>query len=232
MKKKENIVGYDYSTRDAREETVNALFLRAKTARTTQESLWRKYNNYYNFCHDALDELKDWLEEQGIKWEPTMMPDAWAIVESQVNPNVPEPEFRGRDSDRDSQKAKQRQYAVQYICENNRLSHMNTRNERRLLKYGDAFWKAYWDTEMRCGAKLGDIRIRDVSMDSIYPDPSVRDGSLQDGQYLCYVYRIHVVRFLQLFGEDLERIGADVEEQRTAPGRGGEGNFDTDASLY
>ena len=58
VKKKEYIVGYDYSTREAREETVNALFLRAKTARTTQESLWRKYNNYYNFCHDALDELK------------------------------------------------------------------------------------------------------------------------------------------------------------------------------
>ena len=225
------LTGYDYSTPEAREETVSALFARAVSARSGVEADWRRYNDYYNFAHDITEELRQSAEEDGILCT-AVVPDPWIIVESQVDPNVPEPVFRGRDNDLDSSKAKEREYAVRYICENNRLTDMNTRNERRLLKYGDAFWKAYWDTEMRCGAKLGDIRIRDVPMDSIYPDPSVRDGSLQDGQYLCYVYRIHVVRFLQLFGEDLERIGAEIEELRSAPGRGGEGIFDTDASLY
>ena len=112
---------------------------------------------------------------------------------------MPQPEFRGRDDDLDSAMAKRREFAVRYIAENNRLSDMNTRNERRLLKLGDAFWKAYWDEDMRCGEAQGDIRVSDIPVEAVFPDPAVRGGSVQDGQYLDYVYRIHKVRFAQVF---------------------------------
>lgn len=82
---------------------------------------------------------------------------------------MPQPEFRGRDDDLDSTMAKRRKFAVRYIAENNRLSDMNTRNERRLLKLGDAFWKAYWDEDMRCGENEGDIRVRDIPVESVFP---------------------------------------------------------------
>ena len=141
------IVGYDYSTRELREETADALFRRAKDARTVVETEWERCNDYYNGIHDATKEMIDYCRENDVPWIPANLPDPYILVESQIDPTVPEPEFRGRDDDMDGAKARQREFAVRYIIENNRLSDMNTRNERRLLKLGDAFWKAFWDKD-------------------------------------------------------------------------------------
>ena len=206
------ISGYDYSTPGARTETVPQLFDKAKAARTVREAEWEKYNDYYNFIHDVSAEVKDFCDERDLPWTPAVCPDPWIMVESQLDPTVPEPEFHGRDDDMDSEKARQREFAVRYICENNRLSDLNTRNERRLLKLGDAFWKAYWDSSMRCGVNEGDIRITDIPVEAIFPDPSVRNGTIQDGQYLDYVYSLHKVKFCQLFRKDLERLGIRRED--------------------
>ena len=189
------VTGYDYSTREAREVTVAELFHRARNARTAVETEWQRYNDYYNGIHDVTRETVEFCRDNDLPWVPANMPDPWIMVESQLDPSVPEPEFRGRDDDMDSAKARQREFAVRYIAENNRLSDMNTRNERRLLKLGDAFWKAYWDGEMRCGVNEGDIRVKDVPVEGIFPDPAIRDGTLQDGQFLDYVYSVHKVRF-------------------------------------
>lgn len=152
---------------------------------------WEKYNDYYNGIHDVTRDLTEFCRENDIPWLPASIPDPYILVESQIEPTVPQPEFRGRDDDLDSAMAKRREFAVRYIAENNRLSDMNTRNERRLLKLGDAFWKAYWDEDMRCGEAQGDIRVSDIPVEAVFPDPAVRGGSVQDGQYLDYVYRIH-----------------------------------------
>ena len=215
------VTGYDYSTREAREETVSALFARARSARSAVEQEWTRYNDYYNFIHDTTALLARSAEE-GENLCTAVVPDPWIIVESQVDPHVPQPLFRGRDSEGDDGCAREREYVVRYICENNRLADMNTRNERRLLKYGDAFWKAYWDAEMPCGAEEGDIRIRDVPVDAVYPDPAVRDGTIQDGQYLDYIYRVHKVRFVQMFGETLAEADAAAEELTGRDGGRGE----------
>lgn len=211
-REKNLISGYDYSTPEARIVTVPALFDKAKNARTVREAEWEKFNDYYNFIHDVSAEVKEFSEERGLPFTPAVCPDPWIMVESQIDPVVPAPEFRGRDDDQDSEKARQRELAVKYICENNDLDHMNTANERRLLKLGDAFWKAFWDSEMRCGINEGDIRIADVSPDAIFPDPAIRSGDIQEGQYLAYVYTIHKVRFWQLYGERLRKLGKDAEE--------------------
>ena len=216
MKRKEKdrpiVTGYDYSTREAREVTVNDLFARAKSARTAVELDWQRCNDYYNGIHDVTRETMDFCRDNDLPWVPANMPDPWIMVESQIDPNVPEPEFRGRDSDMDSARARQREFAVRYIMENNRLADLNTRNERRLLKLGDAFWKAYWDGEMRCGVNEGDIRVKDVPVEGIFPDPSVRDGGIQDGQFLDYVYSVHKVRFCQMFRTELAELGISQED--------------------
>jgi len=215
-RRKSLISGYDYTTPETRCVTVPALFDKAKMARTVRESEWEIYNDYYNFIHDVTAEVKDYADEHNLPWTPAVCPDPWIMVESQIDPVVPEPEFRGRDDDMDSVKAKEREFAVKYITERNKLDHLNTKNERRLLKLGDAFWKAFWDPEMRCGIHEGDIRISDVSPEEIFPDPSVRSGDIQDGQYLAYVYTIHKVRFWQLYGERLKKLGREADEMDSA----------------
>ena len=208
----EVVSGYDYSDREARERTAYALFQRAKNARTAVEIEWERYNDYYNGIHDVTRDLTEFCRENDVPWLPASVPDPYILVESQIEPSVPQPEFRGRDDDLDSTMAKRREFAVRYIAENNRLSDMNTRNERRLLKLGDAFWKAYWDEDMRCGEARGDIRVSDIPVEAVFPDPAVRGGSVQDGQYLDYVYRIHKVRFAQVFRAELEALGITAEE--------------------
>lgn len=225
------IVGYDYSTREMREETADALFRRAKNARTAVEIEWEKCNDYYNGIHDATKEMVEYCRANDVPWIPANMPDPYILVETQINPNVPEPEFRGRDDDLDSAKAKQREFAVRYIIENNRLSDMNTRNERRLLKLGDAFWKAYWDRDMRCGVNEGDIRIRDIPTEAIFPDPAIRDGGLQDGQYVDYVYTMHKVKFCQVFRRELEELGLTADDILTEDYVSRAGVFDLTTAI-
>lgn len=202
----------NYATKEDRERTVPMLFNEAMKARTFQETEWRRYNDYYNFLHDISGEIGEFLLDTDVPWAPAVVPDPWIVVESQIDPNVPEPEFHGRDTDKDSAKAKKREYAVKYIMENNRVKDMNTANERRLLKYGDAFWKAYWDSDMRCGVNEGDIRIIDVPVEAIYPDPAVSSGEIQDGEYLDYVYRMPVTRFWRTFRRELKKLGLSPEE--------------------
>lgn len=225
------IVGYDYSTKELREATADELFRRAKNARTAVEIEWEKYNDYYNGIHDATKEMIDYCRENDVPWIPANLPDPYILVESQIDPTVPEPEFRGRDDDLDSAKARQREFAVRYIAENNRLSDMNTRNERRLLKLGDAFWKAYWDKDMRCGINEGDIRIKDIPVEAIFPDPAIRDGTLQDGQYLDYVYTMHKVKFAQVFRRELEELGMTQEDILSADYVSRTGLFDMTTAV-
>ena len=51
--------GYDYSTPESREETVSALFQRARQARSAVERDWERCNDYYNFIHDVTAEIRE-----------------------------------------------------------------------------------------------------------------------------------------------------------------------------
>ena len=102
------VSGYDYSDRERREETVQELFRRARSARTVREAEWTRYNDYYNGIHDTTAETMEYCRENDLPWVPANVPDPWILVESQMDPTVPEPEFRGRDSDLDSEKARER----------------------------------------------------------------------------------------------------------------------------
>ena len=206
------VLGYDYSTRERREETAGRLFAKARDARTAKESEWVRLNDYYNFLHAVSDEVRQAVRESDLDWDPAVVPDPFIMVESQIDPVVPEPEFRGRDDDQDSAKAKQREYAVRYVCQSNRLEELNTANERRLKKLGDAFWKVYWDDEMPCGPYQGDIHIRDVPVEALYVDPAAGPDGIQAGQFVAYVYRLHKVRFWQLFQAELTGQGLTTED--------------------
>ena len=214
-KNKDVIVGYDYSTAEKRVETAMGLLAKASNARGGVEQEWEQWNDYYNFIHDATSEMKEWCEENGIPWTPAVVPDCFIQVESQIKPSIPLPEFRGRDDDKDSKKAKERELAVQYVIENNRLEDMNNSNERRLVKLGDAFWKVYWDPTMRCGINEGDIHIVDVPVEDIYVDPSCKNNGIQAGQYVGYIYSVHRVEFAHIYRKRLAELGMTVDEIAT-----------------
>lgn len=106
---------YDYSTPESRVDTAEWLLSEAMSQRAVQEWEWERYNDYYNFIHGVTDEVREYARENGIQWDAAVVPDPWIMIESQIDPKVPEPEFRGRDNDMDSKLAKEREFAVKYI---------------------------------------------------------------------------------------------------------------------
>ncbi len=207
---------YDYATPEGRVATAEWLFQQAKDERAARENDWRRWNDYYNFAHDAVRETAEAREEAGLAPLNVCVPDPYVMVESQIDPDVPQPEFHGRDDDLDSVKAKERELAVRYIAEENRLDDLNTANERRLRKLGDAFWKAYWDETMPCGDRRGNIRVRDVAPQDIYPDPTAGPEGLQSGEYVFYVYTLHKLKFWRLYHEEITRKGKTLDEVANA----------------
>lgn len=215
---------YDYSTSDNRVATAEWLLQQAKDERTAKENEWVKMNDYYNFNHDIKQEMKEALYEAEIPFVPAVVPDAYVMVESQISPDVPMPEFHGRDDDDDDEKAKERALAVRFVIENNRLNDMNTANERRLRKFGDAFWKAYWDESMPCGPNFGDIRVKDIPLEDIYPDPTAM--TLNECEYVDYVYTLHKNRFWRMYSKEVMAQGYSLDDIMTEQYRERDGLLD------
>ena len=205
----QKVRSFDYSTEDTRVATATWLFDQAKIERATKEAEWTKMNDYYNGNHDVMKEMADALEEMEIPFVPAGVPDPFIMVESQITPDVPMPEFHGRGED-DGWMAQKRQKAVQFVLDNNRISDMNTANERRLRKYGDALWKVYWDEDMQSGSKKGDIRIKDVPVQDVYFDPTAK--RIEDCEYVDYLYTMHKHEFWRKYNKILKKKGKSLED--------------------
>jgi len=220
---------YDYSTPESRIATAEWLFSQAKNERSERENLWKKYNSYYNNAHDVAKQIAEQtVNEMGMNFVPAGIPDPYIMVESQITPDVPQPEFHGRDDDDDSFKAEKRAKAVKYVMEANRINDMNTANERRLRKYGDAFWKCYWDESMMCGQYRGDIRVKDIPVEDIYPDPTAK--RLEDCEYVDYVYSLHKFKFWRLYHNELTNQGLGLDDIMNQQYRQQQSEFDQNKS--
>jgi hypothetical protein len=201
---------YDYSSKEGRERTVTFLYDYAKTYRTQWVELWRMYDDYVEGKHKTQLEIQESCEKAGIPWIPAIIPDPWIQVESQIIPDIPDFEFNGRDDDLDSQKAKQREFVVKYVVENNKLNAMNTMNERRLNKLGNAFWKVAWDGRKEAPGKHGDIVIGDPDCATIFPDPAAID--IDDCEFIDYAYRVHKNKAARAFREELKALEITINE--------------------
>ncbi len=204
---------YDYSTSDARVQTVRYLYAYAKNQRMEQVEKWLTYNDYYEGRHKTQQEIAESCKERGLPFVPAIIMDPFIHVESQIIPDIPDFEFRGRDDDIDSIKAKQRQYVVQYVIEDNRIDSMNTENERQLNKLGDAFWKVAFDYSLMDGQAQGKIVIGNPDPSNIFPDPAAIE--LEDCEYIDFVYRVHKIKAGRIFAGDLKRLGLTMFDLAT-----------------
>lgn len=208
---------YKYGTVEERENTISYLYDYAKGKRSDQEQKWRLYDDYYNNKHVTQIETYDYCQSNNIPWVPAIIPDPYIHVESQIIPDIPTFEFNGRDDDMDSQKAKQRQYVVQYVIDNNDIDAMNTENERDLGKLGNAFWKVSWDNKKKKPNGIyGDIVVHNPKCEEIFHDPTAFD--LDDCEYVDYVYSIHKLKAGRIFANELSDKKMSIEEYGTNTG--------------
>ncbi len=202
---------YNYSDRESREKNIQFLFDNAKRRRQRYDEYCRDMKRYYDGEHDTTPQMAGFVQEQGLPWAPTQCTDGYIHIETQIDTNIPEFEFTGRDDDLDSTKAKIREYLVRYVFENNPIAVMNTRNERRMNLYGAAVWKVAYDINKKMGQFDGDIVIGNPRIQQIFWDANIEDD-IDDGEYFAMVYRMHKMRVAREFKDDLKEIGKVVND--------------------
>ena len=166
---------------------------------------------YYDGEHDTPLQMAAFVQSQGLPWSPTQCTDGFIHVETQIDTNIPEFEFSGRDDDQDSAKAKQREFVCRYIMDENPIDVMNTRNERRMNLYGLAGWKVAFDLAKKMGRYDGNIEIGNPKPQQLFWDPNVTDD-IDEGEYFALVYRMHKMKVARAFAKDLKRIGKTIQE--------------------
>lgn len=202
---------YKYDTQADREDTVAYLLAFSQGQRQAQMEIWEMDENYYNNAHDAQVEMNDFCERKSLPSVPAVIPEPFVHCESQIIPEIQDFQFRGRDDDQDSSKARLRQYVVQYVLDNNDMLTKNTSNERRLVKLGDAVWKVFYDAKKGCGKYEGDISVLDVPVYHCFPDPVAIDTDSQE--YHGYVYPRHRIAADREFAAELEALGLESVSQ-------------------
>lgn len=205
---------YDYSDRVSRESTISFLLTYADGKRSPQVAKWRLYDDYYNNIHVSQVELADYCSKKNIPWIPAVIPDPFIHVESQINGDIPGFEFKGRDDDLDSEKAKIRQYVCQYVLDQNDMLMKINRNQRRLGKLGNEIWKIGFNYNVELPQNVhGDIFVHDIDPVNFINDPLALD--IDDGEYHDYVYTIHRMKAKRIFRKELKKLGKSIDELGT-----------------
>lgn len=201
-----------YSTRKAREDTIKLLLDDAKCAKSGAEQYFQKMKSYYDGTHLTESQTGAFLADASLPWKPATVPDGYMHVESQIDADMPDFEFLGREES-DAEKAKVREEVVRYVCDGADLESKNAINERRLNLYGTAVWKLSVDV----GELGAEIDINAPSPETIYPDPSA--STLDECEYVGYVYSMSRVKAERIFGYDLRKNGTSIGEIMSEDGK-------------
>ena len=205
---------WNMSSKEAREQQVKHDYEFAKTEKSEITKKFVELNNYYNNKCYSKDQIAELAQKYGWNFVPPSIPYPFIHVESQIDDTIPQFQFKGRDDDLDSQRAKVREDIVNFIFYNNNVAYLNMDNERALNELGNAFWKVAWDDTASSGPQTrGDIVIGNPDPANIFPDPSAYD--VEDCEYVVYTYRVHRRKVRRTFGKIIDSITNDNEHGDT-----------------
>ncbi len=204
-----SVTGYDYSSAYAREDTIAGLLENAREGKSEISQYWRKMRSYYDGDHASDVFSSVFCAENDLPFKVAKSNDGYIHVESQIDASLPEFEFSPRSAD-DSEKAKQREKVVRYICDRNNLEFKNSRNERRLGILGSAVWKVCWDSSVCEDGVCGEVAIDNPRPEEIFPDPTA--VCVDDCEYIGYVYPMHREKARREFSAELSEKGISFDE--------------------
>ena len=198
---------YDMSTKESRQIQVKRDFEHAKTEKEPITQKFVELNRYYNNQHYSKDQMLEINAKYGWDFIPPTLPDPFIQVESQIDNTIPAFQFKGRDDDLDSARAKIREAVVNFIMYNNKVEELNLDNERCLNELGTALWKVSFDGSISGPGFVGDIVIGNPDPANIFPDPSAY--SIDECEFIIYAFRMHRRKAKRIFGKVVEELIAD-----------------------
>lgn len=198
---------YSMATQEDREHRCSEDFYASKNNKAGTVTKWKRLDEYYNNEHYTKKQIEELIAANNWNFVPPVLPDPFIQVESQIDATLPQAEFRGRDDDKDSAKAKERQAVMEYICYNNKIKQMIPENERNLNKLGNAFWKVAFDGTIKGFGYVGDIVIGNPAPAYIFPDHSAYD--IDDCEFIIYSYRQHRRKARRIYGAIIDECGSN-----------------------
>lgn len=207
-----------------RETEIATRLRESAEAKSDVSAYWKRMRAYYDGTHETAKQTGAFLSAVDLPWRPAAVPDGYMHVESQIEADVPDFEFCGRD-DGDAGKASQRERVVRYVVQSSEIASKNAVNERRLNLYGTAVWKL----AVTAGADgETEIGIENPSPEAIYPDPCAT--GVDDCEYIACVYRMNTDRAARLFADDLAHRGLSADVLWREAGKHSRGAILSDAA--
>ena len=207
-------LAWDMSSKEARETQVRRDYEFAKTEKSEQTAKMTTLNNYYNNKPYSKDQITELAQKYGWNFIPPAIPYPFMHVESQIDSTVPQHQFKGRDDDLDSARAKVREQVVDFIYYSNKITELNLDNERALKELGNAFWKAAFDGSIQVTPFVkGDIVVGNPDPANIFPDPSAYE--IDDCEWVIYAFRMHRRKARRVFGKIVDSITSDSDHSDT-----------------
>lgn len=203
--KREHSESEDFFDMDARERMIAKNLETARIAKSGISEYWKRMRAYYDGDHDTQRQTQAMLSDMNLPFRLCSVPDGFLHVEGQIEALAPDFEFSARN-EREEAISKLREKVVRHVVDENDMVAKNAINERRLNLYGSAVWKL--SVSENASGKV-DISIENPSPETIFPDPFA--ASLDDCEYVAFIYRINAARAARIFAKDLSERGISME---------------------
>lgn len=191
---------------DTRERLIAENMETARAAKSGTEAYWKRMRRYYDGVHDTAEQTGSFLSETDLPFRPCAVPDAFLHVEGQIEALPPDFEFSAY-TEAAEEMAKTREKVVRALIERDAPEEKNAKNERRLNLYGSAVWKlAVAQNE----AGEATVALENPSPETVFPDPF--GATLDDCEYVAFVYRMSTAHAMRVFAEDLARAGMTISD--------------------
>lgn len=137
------------------------------------------------------------------------------IIESLIDLSVPDPVFKPVSKD-DEEPVQMLEDYVKYVV---RASHpsmeeINLHNERRVMKFGGAFWKVHWENNVKKGGFVGEIGISMPHPKDIIPNHGATSTDNMNHYHHVVNHTANEIirRWPHITKEDLEGFGSLYHE--------------------
>ena len=127
--------------------------------RRTKSPIDQSFNEYEQY-YQGSREFKN-LRDEGYNQNRdvrTVVNLVRTPIEALIDLSVPQPDLSAVALD-DEYAVKLMNRYVDYVCKSQDLEEINLENERRVKKFGGAFYKVHWNNAIRFGSYVGDIEI-------------------------------------------------------------------------
>jgi len=157
-------------TEEEKQELIDRWKKQFESDRREKSPIDQSFNEYEQY-YQGSREFKN-LRDEGYNQNRevrTVINLVRTPIEALIDLSVPQPDLSAVALDDEYAVRLMNRY-VDYVCKSQDLEEINLENERRVKKFGGAFYKVHWNNAIKYGSYVGDIEISNPHPKHIIPN--------------------------------------------------------------